>query len=117
MKDVLTYPNKFWDWEYLSANPGIAMKDVLAYPDKPWYWGRLSANPSITLEDVLAHPDKPWNWNWLSGNRFLYHPALQSRAIKKLTIIRAKHRNKTMTIILKSSAMYNDLITTISSYG
>ena len=93
------------------------MKDVLAYPDKPWDWECLSANPGITMKDVLAYPDKPWDWWYLSTNKFLYHPTLQSRAIKRLNIIRTKRRANIKMKILKSSMLYNDLIGVISDYG
>ena len=116
MKDVLAYPDKPWSWAWLSTNSSITMRDVLANPDKPWSWLQLSKNPNITMRDVLAYPDKPWNWGWLSGNKFLYHPSLQSAAIKKLIIVRVNRRRKIHSKILRSSALYSDLISVIVSY-
>ena len=41
-------------------------KLINKYPDKPWDWGWLSENPNITPEFVEKYPNKPWNWTELS---------------------------------------------------
>ena len=92
------------------------MKDVLAHPDKPWDWDRLSENPNITIKDILACPEGHWNWGMLSVNKFLHHPIIQSNAIKKLVTIRIKYRERARLKTLKSSALYNDLISVIIGY-
>ena len=53
---------------------------VLAYPNKPWDWRYLSANPNITFSDILTHPEQPWNWMCLSRNTF---PKEKQRFIEK----------------------------------
>ena len=68
MKDVLAHPNESWTWNALSANPGITMRDVEEHPWGLWNWNALSSNPNITIKDVLAYPDKSWNWDRLSRN-------------------------------------------------
>ncbi len=40
------------------------------YPDKPWDYGWLSDNPNITWEIVQNHPDKEWSYWRLSRNKF-----------------------------------------------
>ena len=32
------------------------------YPDKPWDWYYISWNPNITMDFIEKYPDKPWNW-------------------------------------------------------
>ena len=46
------YPDKPWDWIWISYNPNITMEFVEKYPDKPWNWYRLSQNPNITMEII-----------------------------------------------------------------
>ena len=64
------FPDKPWDWGWLSGNPSITWEIVRDNPDKPWDWDLLSENPSITWEIVRDNSDKPWNWYWLSDNKF-----------------------------------------------
>ena len=42
------------------------------YPDKPWNWEWISRNPNITIDIINQNPDKPWNWDLISNNGFLY---------------------------------------------
>ena len=62
------YPNKDWNWDFLSQNPNITFEFILQHPDKDWDWGVLSENPNITFEQVLQNPDKPWDFYCLSEN-------------------------------------------------
>src|SRR4051812_45453863 len=55
------FPEKPWDWKWLSANPNITFDYVRKHPEKPWDWEWLSGNPNITFDIVLAYPDKPWS--------------------------------------------------------
>ena len=32
------------------------------YPDKPWEWIYISKNPNITWDVIENNPDKPWDW-------------------------------------------------------
>ena len=99
-EDVLAHQDKPWEWDWLSKNPSITIKDVDAHPDAPWNWGSLSQNPSITMKDIESRPNKPWNWYLLSTNLFVYSPDLQIITIKKMRIIRFKHRHKIQSKIL-----------------
>ena len=44
------------------------MDIVEKYPDKPWNWKWLSENSNFTLEIIQKNIGKPWNWYWLSKN-------------------------------------------------
>ena len=35
---------------------------IQKYPEKPWNWFWISHNPNITWEHILINPEKPWNW-------------------------------------------------------
>jgi hypothetical protein len=48
----------------------ITFEIVKKYPDKPWNWDYLSCNPNITMDIVETYPDKPWNWACLSEHLF-----------------------------------------------
>src|SRR5208337_2362322 len=40
------FPNKNWDWAWLSGNPNITFEIVKDNPDKNWDWACLSSNPN-----------------------------------------------------------------------
>ena len=46
------YPDKEWDYKYLSQNPNITWDNVQNNPDKPWNYYWLSSNPNITWNNV-----------------------------------------------------------------
>jgi hypothetical protein len=70
MELVESYPDKPWNWYWISKNLNITMEMIESHPDKPWDWECISENPNITMEMIEAHPDKPWNWERISSNMF-----------------------------------------------
>jgi hypothetical protein len=55
------------------------------------------------LGKLLRHfPHKPWDWGQISANVFTHSPDLQIITIKKMQIIRTKHRRK-----IQSKILYN----------
>ena len=66
MNDLLIllylFPDQYWDWGDLSANPDITWKIIQENLNKSWSWYRLSENPNITWKIVQENPNKPWNW-------------------------------------------------------
>ncbi len=46
------------------------MSFINKYPNKPWDWGYISYNPNLTMEFIEKHPNKPWNWVSISCNKF-----------------------------------------------
>ena len=42
------------------------------YPEKPWNWVYISWNPNITMEFIEKHPEKPWDWVDISQNKFTF---------------------------------------------
>ncbi len=68
MDIINKYPDKPWDWDWISNNPNITMDMINQYPDKPWDWGGISRNPNITMDIINQYPDKPWDWLWISRN-------------------------------------------------
>lgn len=61
------YPNKPWDWDYLSFSKILPFKLVVDNPDKPWNWIYLFNDNKATKKDlqnyILKNPDKPWDWS------------------------------------------------------
>ena len=55
-KFIEKYPNKPWDWDYISKNPNITMEIIEKYPNKPWDWCLISQNPNITMEIIEKYP-------------------------------------------------------------
>ena len=50
-KLLLKYPDKDWDWEYVSWNPNIDLEFIIENSNLPWKWKWISANPNITMYD------------------------------------------------------------------
>ena len=48
-KLLLKYPDKPWNWYWLSCNSNITMDFIEKYPDNPWNRNAISRNPNITL--------------------------------------------------------------------
>jgi hypothetical protein len=65
---IRAYPNKHWNWGYISGNQNLTWEFVCENSDKPWNWDLLSANRAVTIDIVKANPDKQWNWDSLSKN-------------------------------------------------
>ena len=59
------YPNKPWEWGWISKNIHLTQEWINKYPDKPWDWGiwGISDNKNITLELIEKYIDKPWDFN------------------------------------------------------
>ena len=69
------YPNKQWDWYYISRNPNITMEIIDKYPYKPWNWYGISKNPNITLGVIEKNIGKI-DFLYLSNNKFIFHNKL-----------------------------------------
>jgi DNA-dependent RNA polymerase auxiliary subunit epsilon len=54
------------------------------YPDKPWNWRWISKNPNLTMEFIEKNPDKPWDWENLSRNFTIEFIKKKSRPIMEL---------------------------------
>lgn len=49
-KLVEKYPEKPWDWEYLSINPNITAEFIEKHINMPWNKFRVFEKPNITLD-------------------------------------------------------------------
>lgn len=110
------YPDKPWNWNFLSENPSISIKDILTHPHKPWNWTEINLNPGITMEDIVNYSDYPWSWDDISQNLFTYSSRMQALAIKKLKHALVGVRAKQLIdrkIILCYTELCDDLINTV----
>ena len=53
------------------------------YPDKNWDWNYISRNPNITWEIIQDNPDKDWDWGYISYNKFEKDKSIVTRNQKK----------------------------------
>ena len=83
------FPDKRWDWGYISSNPNITMEDIVNNPDKQWDWRTISQNPNLTMDFIINNPNKEWNWERISRNKFNYNSKHKKfkRVFKKLCIV------------------------------
>lgn len=64
------YPDKPWNWIFLSRNNRITEEFIISHIDYPWNYHALSDRRSdLSIEFIESHIDKPWNWARLSRNR------------------------------------------------
>ena len=77
------YPNKNWNYEWLSLNTNIIWEIVKNNPNKPWDYYYLSLNPNITWEIVKNNSDKPWDFYGLSWNEFKKNKYVKSKLLLK----------------------------------
>lgn len=54
-KIILSYPNKNWDFKWLSSNPNISLKFIDENPHLDWDYGYLSQHPKLTPEFIERH--------------------------------------------------------------
>ena len=80
-KLIELYPNKPWNWKWLSCNPNTTWEIIQDNLDKDWNWICISMN--ITWEIIQDNPDKPWNWWGMSINKFEKHEIIVTRNQKK----------------------------------
>jgi len=65
------FPDKPWDWNSLSRNPGFTWNSARENLDKPLDWSTFSRNENVTLDIVYENPSLPWDIEGLSGNPHL----------------------------------------------
>ena len=82
-KIIQDNPYKDWDWIWISENPNITWEIIKNNPDKDWDWGCISINPNITWEIIQDNPDKDWDWGYISYNKFEKDKSIVTRNQKK----------------------------------
>ena len=71
------------DINYIKSKPNTLFQLIEKYPDKHWNWKWISYNPNITMEIIEKYPIQPRSWKWISINKFLYEKKVYEREIKK----------------------------------
>ena len=62
------YPNKGWDWYWISPSHNITMNDIENNIHLPWDFQHVSSNSNLTIEFVKKYINKSWNWKRISSN-------------------------------------------------
>lgn len=70
-KILLYYPNKNWDFKYLSKNPNISLEFIENNSQFQWNYYYVSEHPRLTPEFIIKHADKKWNMVQLASNKYL----------------------------------------------
>ena len=65
---IITYPNKEWNWGFISINPGITTQNIINHPEYPWSWESHSGKLNLSMNDIS--PNHPWNWGRVFRNEF-----------------------------------------------
>jgi hypothetical protein len=75
---VSKYPNKGWDWAFLSKN--LPIRDIISNPQLPWIYTVLSQRRGISIDFVISKKGEEWNNFNLAMNLnledILAHPEL-----------------------------------------
>ena len=67
---IKKYPDKEWNWYYISANPNITWKDIKENPSKPWDCECISSNPNITWNTIKNNPNYPLEKIWFFQSKY-----------------------------------------------
>ena len=51
---LLKYPEKNWDWSWVSQNSCITMEIIENHLEWPWEWDYISQNKNITVEFIKS---------------------------------------------------------------
>jgi hypothetical protein len=68
---VKKYPEKNWDYKYLSNHPNLNFDVVALFPEKQWDWESLNKHRHLNFDVVAMFPEKQWDWESLSDHRNL----------------------------------------------
>lgn len=108
-KIILSYPNKNWDFKWLSSNPNISLKFIDENPQFDWNYGYLSQHPKLTPEFIERHKinnseNNKWDLYILASNlnlsieyifdniEFKYHRSLNISCNHTVTVEFIKKR-------------------------
>ena len=104
MEFIEKYPEKPWDWEYISLNPNITMEFIEKHPEKPWDWDRISRNPNITMEFIEKYIDKI-DFKSLSRNKFTLENARMKKKEGYLLLEKERSFHKLMNLFVVTQYM------------
>ena len=116
---LLKYPEKPWDWHYISMNPNLTMEFIEKYPEKPWNWYGISRNPNITMGMIEKHPEKPWHWDWISRNPNMTMEFIEKNidkidfkrlSLNKFTFENIKIKKKEVYMLLEKDRSFHKLM-------
>ena len=90
------FPDRPWNWWFLSANPNITWEFIQANPDKHWSSYGISLNPNITWEIIKNNPQIRWKWEFISENNNIkiYNQVIIKNLNNRATKLRKKLTNK-----------------------
>jgi hypothetical protein len=63
---ISLYPDKSWNWNYLSKNPKISWEFIKNNRELNWDWKSVCMNPNISFDIIFSHPEYKWDWAILS---------------------------------------------------
>lgn len=52
------YPNKNWNWNFISENPNITIGYIKMHPTFPWHFKNIFKNPNLTIDFILSNIGK-----------------------------------------------------------
>lgn len=68
IKILEAFPNREWNWNYVSSNPNITMDYIDSHPEFPWDFRWVSMNPNLTLDYFMQNREKPWDLCDMASN-------------------------------------------------
>ena len=82
-------------YKILSRCDNITLDIILQYPDKSWDWWYLSQHPNITLDIIMNFSNLPWNWYYLSKNPNLFNFEKYKKHLENMKLIKKELLEKT----------------------
>ena len=75
------------DWNQLSKNKNISMEIIENYPNKPWNYWFVSQNPNLNKKFIINHQDKNLYWSYIAEHIKLDQELIQLIHSKLYSII------------------------------
>lgn len=80
VKLIEAFPEKQWDWNFISSNPNITWEYIQNNPQMKWDWCGISINPSVTWEIIQDNNKIKWHWHNVALNPNITFDILESRS-------------------------------------
>jgi len=107
-KIILAYPDKDWDFKWLSMNPNISLKFITNNPQFKWSYYYMSSHPRLTVDFIKENENKKWDMRKLSANKYLSIEFILNEINSKYWSKTKLSNNKTLTIEIIKKYLYID---------
>ena len=112
-KILLAYPNKDWDFRWLSMNPNISLTFIESNPQFSWNYYFISSHPKLTVEFIKKNINihskiNKWNMKKLASNKYLSIEYILNEIDPKYWSMSKLSCNRTLTMDIINKNLHID---------